>query len=309
MAILRVLPFATISEFSSEGVQLEAWKLNGKEFGNLTVASLSEFDPTHVQNFTRIARISPGEAAREALQGKKAEFALVAETRSSHTGLRSTFEICSFKSTDARFTQEIEIDLENCETGGRIQLCTKVVLVVADPVESISASEVGSIVFSEEKYLDVEAYYEDFPHLEPAQLNGHLNLNPGPIWIVEIDASNLDVHATQALNVSVNAESAVGLGLLNGKKEYIPLRGAMMVDICRQLINAALDSPDFETEFAEKGHRSFSANPNSIGGFMYSTLLLCGFVESLAECRLMREIRPMEFEARIHNHVYEVARV
>jgi hypothetical protein len=307
MALLRILPFTTISDFESDGLKLDVWKLDDRDLAQVTIAQLSNFDPVLDQEFERFIEIDPAVVAREALQGKKAEFMLLVEVRSSHTGMRSTYEVCRFGATSKKFGEQISIVIENRESGGRLHFLTRIVVTKPDPIEETSASASGSVIFQDVMQFDAEAYFDGFPHLEPAKLNGYLNLTPGPVWVVEVDAAHLDVHATQAVTVSVNAETSLGQGLLNGKKELFPVRAAIMVDICRQLVNAALDSVDFETAVALNGSKAFSATPNSIGAMMYSTLILCGFHEPPSECRAMREVRPLEFDARIHNHVYSVA--
>jgi hypothetical protein len=304
LSSIKILPHVCIDATVSEAVELGTWFYNEVELERVDLTTRPHFDPAMSCELQRDIRIFPIKVAVECEQGAKSSFAVSLEVRSTQTGLRhfKTFE--TFSATGPEEDFSYSIDLRNWDLGGRLLLSTRLLLINPDPKNDLAASQRGSIVYSETCIVDLEEHFDGFPHLEPAKLSSVFGLKPGPNWIVEVDTSDMHVHATQALVVHLNSESNFGIELLKGKRESESLRRAIRCDITRAMVNAAIDSELFEQLCPSLGSRAFKDYPNSIGAYLLGTLTLCGFTGDLSSVRAMREQSPTEFEAHIHNLAY-----
>ena len=304
MGRLRLFPYTTVDPLNTKAVAFKPWSRDG-EIESQVSAESRTYDPALASCFERRLDIDAGLFAVEAGQGAAAEFRVLVEAWSRHTNLRNNYVVVDFSSSDGRISEEFGVEFDNSESGGRLQLRTRFVLLRPDPLDELAASVPGSIVCEEDYQHDLEDHFDGFPHVEPADLEGYLGMRPGPVWIVEVDKSDLIVDATQAVTVTVNENCRLGKELIAGSPESSLAHTAMMQEICRAIVNAALDSEEFQREYDSTGDL-FSAHPRSIGRTMASTLALCGFHESPGECRTLRQERPHEFDARINNHAYFV---
>ena len=300
MGTIRILPYTTVDLRFSDSIKLEEWCLGSRELSRIELGSFKEFDPTSNSLFWREISINPKDLASELFQGPKAKFCITLEVRSEHSKLRHVEVFEEFSAVDEVIDASFEAEIPNHELGGQLVLATRLVLVEGDPKDPIAATRPGSILGIDSRYYDVEEYFDGFPHLEPSDLNNIFGISPGPNWLVDIDTDDLLVHSTQGLTVSLNADSKIGKLLLGGKAENEALRLSLRCDVHRAMVNAALDSEEFQTEL-DKSSEPFREHPNSIGAFLYGNLLLCGFGDGVRSARALREQNPVEFEARIQN--------
>ena len=301
MSSIKILPHLCIDATVTEALELGPWLYDDVELERVDIKTRPSFDPAMSCELHRDIRIFPTKVADECEQGDKSSFAVSLEVRSTQTGLRffETFETFSAKGPEEDFSYSI--NLQNWDLGGRLVLSTRLLLINPDPKNDLAASRRGSIVYFETCIVDLEEHFDGFPHLEPAKLSSAFGLKPGPNWIVEVDTSDMYVHATQALVVHLNSESNFGVELLKGKRESESLRRAIRCDITRAMVNAAIDSELFEQICPSVESRAFKDHPNSIGAYLQGTITLCGFTGDLSSVRAMREQSPTEFEAHIHN--------
>ena len=298
------MPHVCIDAVATEAIELGSWFYNDVELERVDLTTRPNFDPAMKCELRRDIKIVPTKVADECEQGTKSSFAVSLEVRSTQTGLRHFEVFESFKANGAEEDFSYSIELHNWDLGGRLVLSTKLLLIDADPRNDLAASQRGSVIFVDTCIVDLEEHFDGFPHLEPAKLSSVFGLKPGPNWIVEVDTSDMLVHATQALVVHLNSESDFGAELLKGKRESESLRRSIRCDITRAMINAAIDSELFEQACPNIGSRAFKDHPNSLGAYLQGTLTLCGFTGELSSVRAMREQSPTEFEAHIHNLAY-----
>jgi hypothetical protein len=246
--------------------------------------------------------------AEEVRQGSDAIFDLVVKVKSHHTGLRAHYDIRSFAASRGDLEDVIYLVIPNETIGGRLEICTRLILRVPDPCYTFAATEKGSIIFEETIVEEMEGTADVFPHFEPSDLSGFLGMLPGPHWFIDGQFGDLTIDKTQAITVSINSSSITGEAIIERRPEFIDTRRALLADLYRHIIEAALNSDEYKAEAEAKGRMAFLDHPRSIGRLMCTTIALCGLPSDPVDARALREGRPYEYEARIHNHAYKAFR-
>ncbi len=308
MASGQFLPFETVDPLGSTAVKLDSWSLDEWEIPTDLSESDWVFDPEVSTKLYRQYVIEPEDVAVEVRQGPAAIFDLVVKVRSRHTGLRAHFDIATFGATDPVQEDAIYLEIPNESIGGRLELCTRLVLRNPDPRYTFAATRKGSIIFEDIIVQNMEGIADVFPHLEASDLNGFLGMLPGPHWLIDGHFGDLTMDKTQAITVSINSSSRTGEAIIERRAEAADTRRAMLADLYRHIIEAALSSEEYKLEVEAKGRMAFHDHPRSVGRLMCTTMALCGIPLDPSDARALRDGRPYEFEARIHNQAFKALR-
>jgi len=306
VATSQFLPFMTIDASTSTAVRFEAWHLDDLELPTDLAEKGWVFDPETEVRFHRYFSVAPSKLAEEIHQGSEAEFALVVKVWSSHTRLRSHYDIVTFGASESDQKDLILLEIPNTSLGGRLEFSTRLVLRHPDPIYTFAASQCGSIIYDEVVRQDMEGMAALFPRVEAQDLEGFLGIAPGPPWMIDVQSVDLQVDKTQAITLSINSSSETGVAIIERRQTAKGDRTALLADLYRRIVDAALNSEDYEAEVDAKGREAFKENPRSLGRLMYTTLALCGLPIDAKDARALRAGRPHEFEARILNHSHKV---
>ena len=306
MATSHFLPFETVDATSSSSVRFEAWSLDDWEIPTDLSKVEWVFDPEVSTTLHRHYFVAPSILAKEVHQGRNAVFDLVVKVRSSHTGLRSHYDIASFGSTESEQDDVIYLEIPNTSLGGRLEICTRILIRNPDPNYTFAATEPGSIVFEDITVQDMEGTADLFPRIEAQDLDGFLGIVPGPHWMIDVQSVDLNTDKTQAITLSINSSSKTGQAIIERRTEAEGYMRALLADLYRRIIDCALSSDDFKAEVDSKGRTAFQDHPRSLGRLMLTTMALCGLPTDPYDARALREGRPHEYEARILNHAHKV---
>jgi len=218
--------------------------------------------------------------------GLPADSALAAliHWRSSRTNLRGG----SPKVELVEGINELHLDLDGGELGGRLELEVRVVLDEGQGDEPLAPTQPGSILWSERGSVDLEGQAERFPvelrDFRAAGLRG-----AGGAWVLHWDSTDPEWSASAAVRLWLNSRHPIVERLIEETPDPIAL-SVLKHDVTRQLIDVALDNEQLVGQ--EWGAGTLGAALVERVGAVFPGL-------SLDDCRALRRDRRDDFESAL----------
>jgi hypothetical protein len=289
---LTVRPFAVASD---EAVRFSTgWRVVRGDRGEALGDSIRDWDYMTVLSLQAEIEIDVTEVRRSAHVGKKCGLTVVVSAGSSTTRMRGPIWSGQVWSV-SRERLRLGADIAGGELGGRLDLLTQLVVSEPDPVDDLGASMPGTILWASRHSVMLEGDGPQFP-TEPGDLSRPPYGLAKAAWWLDIVTDDLDVAAAAAVRLIVNQAHPVMRRVLDGdtSSETVLALEASRWDVARQLIEFALDSPEFSERFGTFHEDSF--------GRLLSNIVLTHFPGETPETlRAMRTVRRARFEAALQN--------
>lgn len=285
-----VVPFATAEE---EGVRfLNRWLIVRDGVSQALGDFVSDWDYMSALHLVAELEVDAPVVHTVSHQGESARFSVVVAAASNSTRLRRpVWQTAVPPSDTTSFTMDLE--LPGFELGGRLDLRTSLILSEPDPVDAIGASVRGAILWQDVQPVALEGEASQFP-TETVDLSGYPYNSPHTAWRLEADTDDLDAVAAAAIRLLINHTHPVMKVVLGGvdSQEATIAMHAMRWDVTRQLINLALDSPEFIERYG-------SFDEDTLGWTLTNVLRANFPSETPSSLHSMRHSLPGEFESRL----------
>jgi hypothetical protein len=140
----------------------------------------------------------------------------------------------------------IEFDLAGAELGGRLEITTQIVVVRPDPEDELGASMRGTVIWRQRHRVLLEGDAAQFP-TETADLAVPPHNMHRAGWLLDVEAADLDMNAGAAVRLIINESHPLMRRVLDGdaSPDAVVALEVMRWDVARQLIDIALDTPEF----------------------------------------------------------------
>jgi hypothetical protein len=289
---LTVPPFAVASEDAMRFTT--GWQTIRSGQGEALGDSIQDWDYMTVLSLQAEVEIDVSEVRRSAHIGKKCGLKVVVSAGSSATRMRGP--IWSGQVTSPTWERlRIGAQVAGTELGGRLDLFTQLVVSNPDPVDHLGATARGTILWNNRRSVLLEGDGPQFP-TEPGDLSNPPTTLPKAAWWLDIITDDLDVVAAAAVRLIVNQAHPVMRRVLDGDTSPVSVLAidASRWDVARQLIEFALDSPEFEERFG-------TFEEDSLGRLLTNVMQMHFPGETPQTLRRMRAVRRAGFEAALQN--------
>ncbi len=289
---LSVRPFALASDDAVRFVT--AWHEVRGGRTELLGDSIKDWDHLTVLSLRAELEVDTTAVRRSAHLGPKSELMVTVSAGSNSTRLRGPVWIGAVNSS-ARSRLQIEFDVGGSELGGRLDLVTQLVVSRPDPADGLGASQVGAIIWKHRHSVVLEGDAAQFP-AETADLSQPPYNLGRAAWLLETVSDDLDVAAAAAVRLVVNDAHPVMRRVLDGdaSAECVLALEAIRWDVARQLIDAALTTPEFI-------ERDEAFEEDSFGWLLASVLATHFPGESARSVRAMRDTERARYEAALQH--------
>jgi hypothetical protein len=289
---LAVRPFAVASD---EAVRFTAgWRVVRDDHTEALGDSIRDWDYMTVLALQAELEIDVTEVRRSAHTGTKSGLAVVVSAGSSATRMRGPIWTGQVWSV-TRERLRIGTRIAGAELGGRLDLLTQLVLSQPDPIDDLGATTRGTVLWANRHSVMLEGDGPQFP-TEPGDLSRPPHALPKAGWWLDIVTDDLDVAAAAAVRLIVNQAHPVMRRVLDGdtSPDAVLALETSRWDVARQLIEFALDSPEFTEGFGNFEEDSF--------GCLLTNIMTMHFPgETPESLRTMRFQRRARFEASLQN--------
>jgi len=229
----------------------------------------------------------------------KARIGAVAVWAATSTNLRCASEVLVIESTGKH---KLEFSIAAGLAGGVLAVERRVVLL--DPVTTrspLTPSRAGSILWQEPRKDTLKLVLEGTSPRFPTEFTdfemGRIG-EPGSIWWLHLDLSDLDSSALSAVRLYLNSKSEAARRIDSGAddEEARAFRSALEWDVARQMILRAISMDEFRS-----GWGSFV--PTSIGEVIETLILRLFPGQDSASLFSILESSPDVLEARLQGRV------
>lgn len=289
---LTVRPFAVASD---EAVRFTTgWMVVRGDHAEVLGDSIRDWDYMTVLPLQAEIEIDVTEIRRSAHLGRKCGLTVVVSAGSSATRMRGPIWSGPVWSA-TRERLRIGADVAGAELGGRLDLLTQLIVSEPDPVDDLGASAPGTILWANRRSVMLQGDGPQFP-TEPGDLSRPPHGLPKAAWWLDIVTDDLDVAAAAAVRMIVNQTHPVMERVLEGdaSPESVLALEASRWDVARQLIDFALNSPEFFERFG-------AFEEDSFGRLLTNVMLMHFPGETPETLRAMRTVRRARFEAALQN--------
>ncbi len=289
---MSLAPFATASD---EGINfVTSWQIVREGLSQTLGEFVSDWDYMTRLHLKAELQIDLPAVRSSTHQGASAEFALVVSAGSNTTRMRGPIWCENIPSGEERLLT-VDTQLSGWEIGGRLDLVTTLTVIDPDPIDELGASACGSILWRNHHRVALEGDVSQFP-TESADLSQPPYSCPQAGWRLEVDTDDLDANAAGAVRLIINHTHPVMKPVLEGldSPETTLAMHTLRWDVTRQLINLALDSPEFVERYP-------SFDEDTLGWTLTNVVRTHFPGESLSSLSAMRDSRRADFESMLQN--------
>lgn len=289
---LAVRPFAVASDDSVRFTT--SWRVVRGDHTEALGDSIRDWDYMTVLSLQAELEVDVTEVRRSAHIGKRCGLTVVVSAGSSATRMRGPIWSGQVWSV-TRERLRIGVDVAGAELGGRLDLHTQLVVSEPDPADDLGAATPGTILWTNRHSVMLEGDGPQFP-TESGDLSQPPHSLPKAAWWLDIVTDDLDVVAAAAVRLIVNRAHPIMKRVLDGdtSPESVLALEVSRWDVARQLIEFALDSPEFVERFGTFEEDSF--------GCLLANIMVMHFPGETPETlRTIRAVRRARFEAGLQN--------
>jgi hypothetical protein len=289
---LTVRPFAVAAD---DAVRFTTgWQVVRDDHAEALGDSIRDWDYMTVLRLQAELEVDVSTVRLSAHLGARCGLVVVVSAGSSTTRIRGPVWIGQI-SSPTRERRRMGIEIAGDELGGRLDLLTRLVVSKPEPADDLGAPTRGAILWSDRCSVMLEGDGPQFP-TEPADLSKSPYRLPKAAWVLDIVTDDLDVAAAAAVRLVVNQEHSVMKRVLGGdtSPESVLALEASRWDVARQLIEFALDSPEFVERYDK-------FEEDSLGRLLANIILMYFPGETAETLRTMRATRRARFEVGLQD--------
>lgn len=210
---------------------------------------IDHWDPVTDLALTRAVTVDLDALRRQCGLGTQSTFALLATWRApTRTRLGGTGERLSLGALAGVVRAPLSLDIPGSESGGRLDLTTRLVLRSPGPDPSpISPRRPGSILWTETYRVALEGGAARFP-TAAADFSSIARVPDNAAWYLDWDPHDLSQPVMGGLRLLVNQANdrvVSAVRTASGDPASTAVRAFILVDVARQLIRTTIESEDF----------------------------------------------------------------